>query len=316
MARARARGITTAFAVRGFGYYEPRYFERRRSRLHVQPVPDRPLSRHGRTRQHAARAADRLVGRRRAGRVARVRDVRQPVAAQGPAAVRAARRHARIATARHSDPRRAVGTQRRLAERDSGHRFQPIPANHGGAAGAPPADYFALTRILLVPSVWEEPFGRVAAEAMINAIPPLVSNRGSLPHVVGGDFSDGGGGRVLPIPEWMTEKTTRLPSEEEVEPWYDAVCALWDDPALYHAVATRARSMRGRAIQRGGLAKSTCGLLHIAQTRRLSPRLKRSASACIRVKQGACRGWTKTICSIRVAFRFRSARRTIQEMSA
>ena len=46
-----------------------------------------------------------------------------------------------------------------------------------------PADYFALTRLLLVPSVWAEPFGRVAAEAMINAIPPLVSDRGSLPHV-------------------------------------------------------------------------------------------------------------------------------------
>ena len=74
-----------------------------------------------------------------------------------------------------------------------------------------PADYFALTRILVVPSVWEEPFGRVAAEAMINAIPPLVSNRGSLPHVVGGDFSEGGGGRVLPIPEWMTYKTTQPP---------------------------------------------------------------------------------------------------------
>lgn len=55
-----------------------------------------------------------------------------------------------------------------------------------------PADYFALTRILVVPSVWEEPFGRVAAEAMINAIPALVSNRGSLPQVVGGDFSEGG----------------------------------------------------------------------------------------------------------------------------
>src|SRR5207245_10680652 len=27
MARARTRGITTAFAVRGFGYYEARYFE-------------------------------------------------------------------------------------------------------------------------------------------------------------------------------------------------------------------------------------------------------------------------------------------------
>jgi glycosyltransferase involved in cell wall biosynthesis len=42
------------------------------------------------------------------------------------------------------------------------------------------ANYFALTRILVVPSVWEEPFGTVTAEAMINAIPPLVSNRGSL----------------------------------------------------------------------------------------------------------------------------------------
>ena len=38
MARARKRGITTAFAVRGFGYYEPRYFDRRRSRVYVQPV--------------------------------------------------------------------------------------------------------------------------------------------------------------------------------------------------------------------------------------------------------------------------------------
>jgi glycosyltransferase involved in cell wall biosynthesis len=98
-----------------------------------------------------------------------------------------------------------------------------------------------LTRILVVPSVWDEPFGRVAAEAMINAIPPLVSNRGSLPHVVGGDFSEGGGGRVLPIPEWMTFKTTKLPSEQEIEPWYNAVCALWDDPVLYLSVATRAR---------------------------------------------------------------------------
>jgi glycosyltransferase involved in cell wall biosynthesis len=110
----------------------------------------------------------------------------------------------------------------------------PVPA---------PADYFALTRLLVVPSVWEEPFGRVAAEAMINAIPALVSNRGSLPQVVGGDFSEDGGGRVLPVPEWMTFKTTRLPTEREIEPWYEAVCSLWDDPALYQAVAARARQI-------------------------------------------------------------------------
>jgi glycosyltransferase involved in cell wall biosynthesis len=112
---------------------------------------------------------------------------------------------------------------------------------------APPvpraADYLALTRVLLVPSVWEEPFGRVAAEAMINGIPPLVGDRGSLPHVVGGDFSEGGGGRVLPVPEWMNERTTKLPSEQEAHPWYEAVCAVWDDPALYHAMADRAQAI-------------------------------------------------------------------------
>ena len=91
---------------------------------------------------------------------------------------------------------------------------------------------------------------------MINAIPPLVSNRGSLPHVIGGDFSGGGGGRVLPIPDWMTHETTRLPSEQEVEPWFEAVCALWDDPALYQAVARRAREI-AEAVQRGRVAQAS-----------------------------------------------------------
>jgi glycosyltransferase involved in cell wall biosynthesis len=106
-----------------------------------------------------------------------------------------------------------------------------------------PADYFALTRILLVPSVWEEPFGRVAAEAMINAVPPIVGNRGSLPHVLGGDYAEGGGGRVLSIPDWLTVDTTRLPSEAEIEPWFHAVCELWDDSTLYQSVAARARAI-------------------------------------------------------------------------
>jgi len=124
-----------------------------------------------------------------------------------------------------------------------GISFDKYPQIMAAPAVPAPADYFALTRLLLVPSVWDEPFGRVAAEAMINGIPALVSNRGSLPQVVGGDFCAGGGGRVLPVPDWLTSETMRLPSEPEVEPWYDAVCALWDDPALYRAVAVRARQI-------------------------------------------------------------------------
>jgi glycosyltransferase involved in cell wall biosynthesis len=121
--------------------------------------------------------------------------------------------------------------------------FSKYPQIMAAPATDTPAAFFALTRILLVPSVWEEPFGRVAAEAMINRVPPLVSNRGSLPDVLGGDFSKGGGGRVLPLPDWMTTKSTRLPSEREIEPWFEAVCALWDDATLYETMAARARQI-------------------------------------------------------------------------
>ena len=94
-----------------------------------------------------------------------------------------------------------------------GVEFRNYPQIMAAPAVDRPADYFALTRILLVPSVWEEPFGRVAAEAMINGIPPLVGNRGALPNVVGGDVGRyGGGGFVLPIPAWMTRQTIRLPA--------------------------------------------------------------------------------------------------------
>lgn len=44
---------------------------------------------------------------------------------------------------------------------------------------------YSQTRILLVPSIWPEPFGRVCVEAMANGIPCIVSNKGALPEVVG-----------------------------------------------------------------------------------------------------------------------------------
>ena len=243
LAQARERGVTTAFAVRSFGYYEPRYFE------HVD---------------HAFTCSQFLTDlyREKVGLISTPID--PPIdwsTVVAPTESRA------FVTFVHPAPHKGLLLFARLADMLGSRRPDiPILVVQSGQSGgslnaipgidftkypqvmaAPavprPADYFALTRILLVPSVWDEPFGRVAAEAMINAIPPLVGNRGSLPQVVGGDFFAGGGGRVLPIPEWMTFKTMRLPSEPEVEPWYEAVCALWDDPALYHSVATRARQI-------------------------------------------------------------------------
>jgi hypothetical protein len=47
----------------------------------------------------------------------------------------------------------------------------------------------------------------------------------------------------------MTAHTSTLPSEAEVEPWYEAVCTLWDDAATYRAVAERAKAI---AMERYG----------------------------------------------------------------
>jgi glycosyltransferase involved in cell wall biosynthesis len=243
MARARRRGVTTAFAVRGFGYYAARYF---------QDV------------DHAFTCSQFLTDVYRAKMGLRSTPLEPPIdwsTVEAPMESRA------FVTFVHPSAHKGLFLFARLADM-LGSRRPDIPilvVQSGNTAGslnsidgidfaayphimaAPavpkPADYFALTRVLLAPSVWEEPFGRVAAEAMINGIPPIVGNRGALPHVIGGDFSEGGGGRVLPIPDWMTDRSTRLPSEQEVEPWYEAVTSVWDSSALYQKMSARARQI-------------------------------------------------------------------------
>jgi len=103
-----------------------------------------------------------------------------------------------------------------------------------------PADFFALTKLLLVPSLFNDPLGRVAAEAMINGIPPLVSNRGGLPQTVAG------AGRVLPVPARLSGKSLEVPEAEEIRIWFDAVCELWDDPEKYAAASRLARETAER----------------------------------------------------------------------
>ena len=44
---------------------------------------------------------------------------------------------------------------------------------------------YAKSRTLLMPSLWEEAYGRTVVEAQINAIPVVASNRGALPSTVG-----------------------------------------------------------------------------------------------------------------------------------
>jgi hypothetical protein len=99
------------------------------------------------------------------------------------------------------------------------------------------------------------------------SVPPIVGNRGALPQAVGGISPMVGEDAWLPILDWMTPETTDLPSEQEIEPWYDAVCALWDDPTLYRSVATRARQIAEERYNEDVFRK-----LHVEYFTSLEPR--------------------------------------------
>ncbi len=240
--QARQRGIATVYSIRGYGYYDPRYFE------HVDHVFT--------CSQHISDVHFEKIGLVSTpieppidwSKVVAPMETRAFVTFVHPAPHKGVWHFARLAdmlgSRRPDIPVMVIqsGETAGWLNRIRGVDFTRYPQVMAAPPVARPSEYFALTRILLVPSVWDEPFGRVAAEALINGIPAVVSDRGSLPHVVGGDYSAGGAGFVLPLPNWLEPTVYRLPTAEEVEPWFTIICRLWDDAELYNSAAARGRN--------------------------------------------------------------------------
>jgi len=86
---------------------------------------------------------------------------------------------------------------------------------------------YAQTRVLLVPSQWEEAFCRVVVEAQASGIPSVASRRGALPATVG-------------------EAGLFVGADESVEVWSSAVHRLWDDHALRAELSALARTTAAR----------------------------------------------------------------------
>ncbi len=103
-----------------------------------------------------------------------------------------------------------------------------------------PREFYAATRLVLMPSLCYESFGLVAAEAMLNGIPVLASNRGALPETIGD------AGFLFDIPARYTSETRDVPTPAEVEPWVETIIRLWDDAAEYER---RSRAAREHAQQ-------------------------------------------------------------------
>lgn len=72
---------------------------------------------------------------------------------------------------------------------------------------------YAQADVVVVPSVWQEPFGRVALEALMNGTPAVVSNRGGLGEIV----EDGKMGFVVePQPQAIADAVVRVLQSPEM----------------------------------------------------------------------------------------------------
>jgi len=86
-----------------------------------------------------------------------------------------------------------------------------------------PRDFYRVSRVVLMPSLWRESLGRVPIEAMANGIPVLASDRGALPETLGD------AGFILTIPERCTPSSGVVPTAQEIAPWVAIIEKLWDD---------------------------------------------------------------------------------------
>lgn len=110
------------------------------------------------------------------------------------------------------------------ARRDLGERLRAVPNVTFSPRVSDMASVYGKTKLLLVPSVWEEGFGMVALEAQSCRIPVIASRRGGLPEAVG----DGG----LLVADYL-----------DVEAWLRAIGeALGDYDRLAQRAAAHAAS--------------------------------------------------------------------------
>lgn len=104
---------------------------------------------------------------------------------------------------------------------------------------AAPKHLFTPAKVLLMPSL-DEQAGRTAAEALVNGVPPIVSNRGGLAETAGD------GGIVVDIPEPITT-ALKVPVETSViEPWLALIERFEDDAAFLAEWSKRARASADR----------------------------------------------------------------------
>jgi glycosyltransferase involved in cell wall biosynthesis len=104
-------------------------------------------------------------------------------------------------------------------------------------------DIFAVTTVLVVPSLWQEAFGLIVVEAMLRGIPVLASDVGGLREAkLGVDYVL----QVRPIEKFLSTLDSKMiprchPPTQDVTPWIAALRLLLTDEHKYVELADRSR---------------------------------------------------------------------------
>jgi glycosyltransferase involved in cell wall biosynthesis len=107
-------------------------------------------------------------------------------------------------------------------ERELKARIRPLPNVRLFPLTRDMRPHYKAARLVVVPSIVEEAFGRVVLEAQVNGIPALVSSQGGLPEALGmGGLAVG--------------------SDEEIGVWVRALGAILDDADAYRRFSEAAR---------------------------------------------------------------------------
>lgn len=139
-------------------------------------------------------------------------------------------------------------------------RHNPVPMIDVAEHTQNIANVYALTKVLVAPSLWHESWGRVVTEANFNGIPVLATDNGGLYEAMG----NGLGGKCLPIPLSCQNDYWCLPTDEEIAPYVEA---------LEHLVNTDYSQACAQATQINSIASSVARLYKL-----LEPLLKQGAA--------------------------------------
>jgi glycosyltransferase involved in cell wall biosynthesis len=86
-----------------------------------------------------------------------------------------------------------------------------------------PRDIYKYAKAVIMPSLWEEPAGRVIAESLLNGLPIAYSNRGGMEEI-----ANGGGTKII-VPSYITPYNNAERNLREVsKSWVKWISDIWN----------------------------------------------------------------------------------------